>query len=80
MEETTPPQTETHEHGVPIPIDALNRKFNIRSCVVCGRGGHTRTTLLTVIVNVVSQEQGYACTEHVKFYVRPKDIKTRKRA
>ena len=67
----TPPGT--------ISLDDANARFGFIHCVVCGVGGHTGHTLYTIIENVVTHQKGHACALHVHQFVRPKDLKKKKR-
>jgi hypothetical protein len=46
-----------------------NRANNINACIACGRGGHTRTTLIKVVLSISTRELGYACKEHAVKYI-----------
>lgn len=69
------------EHDGPKPVSLVdfNREHHISACVVCGRGGHTRTTLIRVVLSISTGELGYACQEHAVKYIRLKDLKRRTR-
>lgn len=56
-----------------------NAQFGFVHCIKCGRGGHTGTSLITIIADVTTNREAKACAEHATTYLRPKDLMKHKR-
>lgn len=62
-----------------ISLADANVLYSFVHCCDCGVGGHTGHTLYTIIKNVATLMEAKACARHVGQYIRPKDLKKRRK-
>jgi hypothetical protein len=66
--------TEAVTPDKPLSLRDACVKFGFSHCLTCFRGGHTRTPLFKVFTDGTGREMGYACPDHVRQFLRPKDV------
>lgn len=73
------PSPESPPRPPTLSLADANRIFSICSCRVCGVGGHTGHQLYKVVVHPLTLDEGFACQQHVSQFLRPKDLKRKRK-